>query len=199
MRSIKLLSLAILMSLYLLLALINPHLAGINERFRRLINRHRDIRLRPLMIFTHRWNDGPLLSLQVLLISLALGLTTEQWARPMILSSAMFWQTTLVSVTKKVSAVSRPPQDLTHRIMKSGSYPSGHTAAALTFALLVPTVIAPYLSPPTIVLISIYLTINALITAYGRLYLDVHWLSDLVGAFLLSVATRVFVSFYLPY
>lgn len=199
MRPLRLLALAVLLSMYLLLALINPRLAGINKRFRMMINVRRDIRLRPLMIFTHRWNDGPLLSLQVLLISLALGLTTDEWTRPMILSSAMFWQTTLVSVTKKLSSVTRPPQDLTHHIMKSGSYPSGHTAAAMTFALLVPTVLSPYLAFPTVVLISIFLTFNALITAYGRLYLDVHWLSDLVGAGLLSIATRVFVSFYLPH
>jgi len=150
------------------------------------------------MIFTHRWNDAPMLSLQVLLISLAVGFTTSEWLRPFILSAAMFWQTTLVSVTKKISAVSRPPQDLTHRIMKSGSYPSGHTAAAATFALLAPSVLAPYLSLPTIILISVYLAFNALITAYGRLYLDVHWLSDIVGGGLLSLATRVFVGIYLP-
>ncbi len=150
------------------------------------------------MIFTHRWNDAPMLSLQVLLISLAVGLTTREWIRPFLLSSAMFWQTTIVSVTKKISAVSRPPQDLTHRIMKSGSYPSGHTAAAATFALLVPSVLEPYLSLPTVILITVYLTVNALVTAYGRLYLDVHWLSDIVGGWLLSLATQVFVGFYLP-
>ncbi len=198
MEPVRVMALAVLLSLYILLALINPRLAGINERFRKFIKSRRNIRMRPLMIFTHRWNDAPMLSLQVLLVSLAVGFTTSEWLRPFILSAAMFWQTTLVSVTKKISAISRPPQDLTHRIMKSGSYPSGHTAAAATFALLAPSVLAPYLSLPTIILISVYLTFNALITAYGRLYLDVHWLSDIVGGGLLSLATRVFVGIYLP-
>jgi membrane-associated phospholipid phosphatase len=189
--------LSILLSLYVLLALINPLLADLNRMFRRFINKSRDLRLRPLMIFTHRWNDGPLLSLQVILIAMILGLITDNWRRAMVLSSAMFLQTTLVSVTKKITAVNRPPQDLTHRIMKSGSYPSGHTAAALTFALLVPPVLSPYISTLALVLLSVYLAFNAVLTAYGRLYLDVHWLSDIVGAVLLSLATRLAGSFFL--
>lgn len=193
----KPLIMAILLSLYLLLALINPWLADVNRQFRRAVNKTRDLRLRPLMVFTHRWNDGPLLSLQVILIALILGLLTDDWNRALVLSSAMFLQTTLVSVTKQITAVNRPPQDLTHRVMKSGSYPSGHTAAALTFALLVPPVLSPYLPTFSLILISLYLAVNAVLTAYGRLYLDVHWLTDIVGAILLSLATRVAGSFFL--
>jgi membrane-associated phospholipid phosphatase len=186
-----------LLFLFLLLALINPLLSGFNKVVRRAVNRTRDLRMRPLIVLTHQWNDGPLLSLQVILIALFLGLASDDWRRPMVLSSAMFLQTTLVGVAKKLTAVTRPPQRHAHRVMKSGSYPSGHTAAALTFALLVPPILSPYLAPVSLVVISAILAFNAVLTAYGRLYLDVHWLTDILGAALLSLATRVAGSFFL--
>lgn len=178
-----------LIGLFLVLALINPFLLRLNLLIRRFIMLTRPMSLRPLMILTHRYNDVLALSLQLIGIGLLIGLRWGDWRRTMVLTSAMFIQTTAITATKQLAAVTRPPQDISHVKMRSGSYPSGHSAASLTFALLVPLVLSPYLPAAAIVIITIYLILVALITAYGRLFLDVHWFSDIMGAWLLSPAT----------
>lgn len=186
-----------LIFLYLALAVINPFLFRINMWFRQLVMVTRPISLRPLMILTHRYNDVLSLSLQLIGLALLVGWIWDDWRRAMVLTSAMFIQTTAVTATKKLAAVTRPPQDIAHVKMQSGSYPSGHSAASLTFALLVPMILAPFLHPVLIILITIYLFLIALITAYGRLFLDVHWFSDIVGAWLISPATYLLARTFL--
>ncbi|MDD2533089.1 MAG: phosphatase PAP2 family protein [Eubacteriales bacterium] len=184
-------ALGILIAVYIGLAIINTYLEPLNRRFRMLIEHSRSMKLRPLMILTHKYNDVVSLSMQVLLLSLFIGLFWNDWRRAMVLTSAMFVQTTAVTATKQLAAVNRPPQDHSHVIMKTGSYPSGHTAASMTFALLAPMVLQPYLPPIVLGILAIYLMSVALLTAYGRLFLDVHWLSDIVGAWLVSAMTFV--------
>ncbi|MDD3866038.1 MAG: phosphatase PAP2 family protein [Clostridia bacterium] len=184
--------------LYTLLALLYPVLMPVNIWVRRQVAATRNLRWRPLMILTHRYNDVIFLSLQVLLLALLIGWLWQDWRRAMVLTSTMFVQTTIVSLSKRLSSITRPPQLISHVIMTSSSYPSGHSAASLTFALLVPQVLQPFLPPVVLWLITIYLTAVALLTAYGRLYLDVHWLSDIIGGWLLSgmtlILSRMFLS-----
>lgn len=189
--------LALMVVLYVALALVNDRLEPVNRHFRNFIERTRFMRLRPLMIVTHKYNDVVSLSLQVLIMSLFIGFYWHDWRRAMILTSAMFLQTTIVTATKQLAAVNRPPQDHSHVVMKSGSYPSGHTAASMTFALLAPQVLSPHLPPLIASAIGAYLLGVALITAYGRLFLDVHWLTDIVGAWLISGITLVFGRLFL--
>ncbi len=184
--------------LYTLLALLYPVLMPVNIWARRQVAATRNLRWRPLMILTHRYNDVIFLSLQVLLLALLIGWLWQDWRRAMVLTSTMFVQTTIVSLSKRLSSITRPPQLISHVIMTSSSYPSGHSAASLTFALLVPQGLQPFLPPVVLWLITIYLTAVAVLTAYGRLYLDVHWLSDIIGGWLLSgmtlILSRMFLS-----
>lgn len=182
---------------YLALAVINPFLLPVNMRFRQLVMVTRPMPLRPLMILTHRYNDVLSLSLQLIGLALLVGWIWNDWRRAMVLTTAMFIQTTAVTATKQLAAVTRPPQDIAHVKMRSGSYPSGHSAASLSFALLVPLILAPFLPPPATVLITVYLFLVALITAYGRLFLDVHWFSDIIGAWLLAPATYLLARAFL--
>ncbi len=184
-------ALAVLVFIYIGLAIVNSRLEKLNLRFRQLIENTRSMHLRPLMIITHKYNDVVSLSLQVLLLSLFIGVFWHDWRRAMVLTSAMFVQTTVVTATKQLAAVNRPPQDHSHVIMKTGSYPSGHTAASMTFALLAPMVLQPFLPWPVLYLLAAYLMFVAVITAYGRLFLDVHWITDIVGAWLVSAMTFV--------
>lgn len=189
--------LAVVLLLYLVLARFNGRLEAINLRFRRLIEQTRPMKLRPLMILTHRYNDVLSLSLQLIVLSLIIGLVWHDWRRAMVLTSAMFIQTTAVTATKQLAAVVRPPQDHTHVIMRSGSYPSGHTAASMTLALLAPVILAPFLPPLLMTALTVYLLVVALMTAYGRLFLDVHWLTDIVGGWLISAATFLLARVFL--
>lgn len=188
----------ILSVLFVALPLLSRPLAPINLAVRRFVDSRRDMRLRPLMIITHRYNDVLALSVQLIILSVLIGIIFRDWRRAMVLLAAMFVQTTIISVFKRLTSIDRPPQIITHVIMTTGSYPSGHSAASMTFALLVPYVLLPYISLPLLILVLTYLICVALLTAYGRLYLDVHWLTDILGGWILSVAifllSRTFLS-----
>lgn len=185
------------LALYILLALLYPVLMPLNIWIRRKVAATRNLRWRPLMILTHRYNDVIFLSLQILMLALLTGWLWQDWRRAMVLTSAMFVQTTVVSLSKRLSSITRPPQLISHVVMKSSSYPSGHSAASLTFALLVPQVLQPFLPPVVLWLVTAYLIGVALLTAYGRLYLDVHWLSDILGGWLLSGMTLILSRMFL--
>lgn len=189
MSKLSIFFLVLQLVVFLGLGVVNPLLEPLNMRVRLLVDSTRNMKLRPLMILTHRYNDIVSLSVQLLLLAGLVGLLWQDWRRAMVLTSAMFVQTTVVSAFKRLTSVVRPPQELSHVFMTSGSYPSGHSSASLTFALLVPAVLAPHIPFPFVVVIAVYLYIVALLTAYGRLYLDVHWLSDIIGGWMLAGAT----------
>jgi membrane-associated phospholipid phosphatase len=179
----------VLMAIFIGLAIFSRFFAPINLLMRRHVEINRNLRLRPLMIMTHRYNDVLSLSVQLIALALLLGLIWHDWGRAMVLMAAMFIQTTIVSFFKRLSSIDRPPQLISHVIMTTGSYPSGHSAASMTFALLVPTVLMPYIPLSVLIVLATYLFCIALLTAYGRLYLDVHWLTDIVGGWALAGAT----------
>ncbi len=189
MNKLTIFFLVLQLLIYLGLAVLNPLLEPLNLRVRILVDRNRNLRLRPLMILTHRYNDVLSLSIQLMLLAVIIGLIWGDWRRAMVLTSAMFVQTTIVSMSKRLTSVARPPQLISHVFMTTGSYPSGHSSASMTFALLVPAVLMPYISLPLLIIISTYLFCVALLTAYGRLYLDVHWLTDIIGGWMLAGVT----------
>ncbi|MGI6326831.1 MAG: phosphatase PAP2 family protein [Saccharofermentanales bacterium] len=183
-----LIPIGILMAIFILLPIFSRLLVPFNLAVRELVGKYRDMRIRPLMVFTHRYNDFLSFSIQLLLLGLLLGLVWHDWRRAGVLFIAMFIQTTIITLFKRLTSIDRPPQLVSHIVMTSGSYPSGHSAASLTFALLVPLVLMPYLSQAVIIILGSLLSCVALLTAYGRLYLDVHWFTDVIGGWLLSIA-----------
>ena len=183
----------ILLAGFVLIALFNPLLDPFNLLVRRWINQSRKTALRPLMILTHRVNDVLSIGIQLLALGALIGFVFADWYRATVLAAAILFQTAIVGVVKQLTAVDRPPQVAAYVIMTSGSYPSGHSSVSLSFALLVPQILNPFLPQAVIWSLATYLMISAILTAYGRLYLDVHWLSDIVGGWLLAVATYLVV------
>lgn len=181
-----LLPIAILTIVFILLPILSRPLAPLNLFVRHLVDSRRNMRFRSLMIITHKYNDVLSFSVQLLLLSLVLGLVWQDWRRATILMAAMFVQSTIITLFKRLTSIDRPPQIISHVIMTSGSYPSGHSSVSLTFALLAPTVLMPYFGLPIIVVMYVILSLIALLTAYGRLYLDVHWLTDILGGWIMS-------------
>jgi undecaprenyl-diphosphatase len=141
------------------------------------------------MVLTHHFSDVLALSAQLIVLGLLIGFVFHDWYRATVLTASIFFQTTVVGIAKRLTSVDRPPQVAAHVFMTSGSYPSGHSSISLSFALLVPVVLRPYLPEPVLLAIGAYLLVVALLTAYGRLYLDVHWLTDIFGGWFLAVAT----------
>ncbi|NLO36612.1 MAG: phosphatase PAP2 family protein [Clostridiaceae bacterium] len=174
---------------FLVLGLANPWFDTVNLVVRRWVNRTRRPQLRSLMILTHHANDILALSVQLVVLSLLAGLLFHDWYRATVLSASVLIQTAVIGVSKQLTSVDRPPQIASHILMTTGSYPSGHSSVSLSCAFLIPAVFRSYLPPPLLAVLMGYLLVSALLTAYGRLYLDVHWLTDIFGGWLLAAAT----------
>ena len=93
-------------------------------------------------------------------------------------------QTFIVFLLKQYYGFERPLVGT--EIMRTKSYPSGHTAAALTFLVLFIQLIAPLLPKFWQIVLIIVYAIHFVLTAYGRIALDVHWFTDVVGGLTVS-------------
>lgn len=174
---------------YLTLALINPLLDPLNLKIRDWVIQTRNPSLRPFMQLMHHIHDLPGLLIQVFLVCMVLGIIFQDWRRATVLIGSMFFQTAIVGVTKHLTSIERPPHAAFYVFLTPGSYPSGHVASSLLFALLTPAALRPYLPLKIVVLLEIFLISLSLLTAYGRLFLDVHWATDILGGWLLALAT----------
>lgn len=88
----------------------------------------------------------------------------------------------LVSLLKQGFEVLRPPIGLQHS--KSFAFPSGHTTATATFAAVL-----GYLALRERIAPIAYITAGAVLTlivAVSRMYLDMHWASDVIGGILIG-------------
>lgn len=173
---------------FFLLAAINHVLDSLNLWVRNQVHRTRLSRLQPFMLLTHRINDVPAMSVQLALLSLLMGLYFGSWYRATVLAGTMVVQMSIIGLIKQVTAVDRPPQITASIYLASGSYPSGHSSISLSYALLVPAVFSPFMSPFGAGLLTGVLVLFSLLTAYGRLYLDVHWFTDLLGGWFLALS-----------
>jgi membrane-associated phospholipid phosphatase len=177
------------LAVFLFLAVFHTLLDPLNQWFRNIMERRRDPRLRTIMVFSHRYNDLLSISVQLLMLAVLVGLFWKDGRRATILTMAILVQLLIIGVIKKLTSIGRPPQSFSPFFLNSGSYPSGHSSASMTFALLVPIILTPYVPIVLLIAVSVYLAGVALITAYGRLFLDVHWLTDIIGGWMLSGAT----------
>lgn len=182
---------AVLSIIFILLDIFYLRLERFNLWVRHIINKTRQVRIKKFMVFTHQYNDFIPASTQIILVAMLLGFLWKDWKRGLFMTAALAIQTTVVTVTKKIAVRTRPPHIAAHKLMTSGSYPSGHAASTMAMAFLVPTFLFTYLPFIAIIGIFVYLLVNALFTAYGRLYLDMHWATDIIGGWILSMITFI--------
>jgi membrane-associated phospholipid phosphatase len=162
-----------------------------NYGIRHIVNRTRNLEIRRFMVLTHQANDVIPSSVQIIAVAMLLGFLWKDWKRGAFLISALMLQLGVVSFTKQIAIRARPPHLTAHKIMTSGSYPSGHSASTMGMAFLVSAFFLPYLPILAVGAIFLVLLGNAIITAYGRMYLDMHWATDILGGWILSVITTI--------
>ncbi len=93
----------------------------------------------------------------------------------------------LLYLLKNIFRRHRPPEPLTSNVI-GYSYPSGHSFSSFTFCgLLIYIIWKTNLSLMLKWIISIFLFLFAFMIAFSRVYLHVHYASDVLAGFLLSV------------
>lgn len=185
----------ILSVIFIALDIFYSKLEWFNRWVRIIVHRYRIPKVRKFMVMTHKYNDILPSSLQIIGVAMLLGFIWKDWKSGVFMIAALMIQLTIVSFTKQIARRTRPPHLTAHKIMTSGSYPSGHSASTLAMALIITAFVNPYLPFAAVAAILVILIANALITAYGRLYLDMHWAADILGGWILAIITAL-VTYY---
>ena len=107
----------------------------------------------------------------------------KQKAQSILLLAAIGGDALLVAIIKNIDQVARPANQL---LSGSGfSYPSGHSAGVIVFVgLVVYYVWLHWSSTRSKVLSLAGFSLIATVVGFDRIYLNVHWLSDVVGGWL---------------
>lgn len=103
-----------------------------------------------------------------------------------LLVGAMLGDATVLTMVKMLVHSTRPSNGI---ILETGfSFPSGHvTSTVVLFGLLTYVVWQRWKSSNAKILASIFSIIVAIIVGFSRIYLNVHWLSDILGGYSLGV------------
>lgn len=150
----------------------------------------------------HPWLDGPFIGLTILgeyrpmvlwaaLVTLALLWQRNGYAAGLWVGFTVLGQL-LMEAGKHVFAIARPA--LVAEPPTSLAYPSGHTAMMLVFVGLLASLLLPSVNARRHSLILSCVAVPVLLAGVARLYLGVHWLSDVIGGLLLG--TLVLALFY---
>ena len=160
-----------------------PHLSQLDQGLLALVQEHRDPALDTLMVLTTRLGDLRTQLATAVLLCLVL-LATRQW-RALYLAIGTLLGTALAnSALKPLLARSRP--DVLLEPLGSFSFPSGHSSAAFAFCLLL-GVLAGRGQPTRMRLTWLLLaSLPAAAIAGSRIYLGVHWPSDIIAGAMLA-------------
>jgi membrane protein DedA with SNARE-associated domain/membrane-associated phospholipid phosphatase len=162
-----------------------PHLSHLDQGLLTLVQEQRAPALDTLMVLITRLGDMYTQLAAAVLLCLIL-LATRQW-RTFCLAIGTLLGTALAnSVLKAFFARSRP--DVLLEPLGSFSFPSGHSSAAFAFFLLL-GVLAGRGQPPRMRLTWLLLaSLPAAAIAGSRIYLGVHWPSDIIAGATLAAS-----------
>lgn len=153
--------------------------------------------LDPVMILLSLLGDPPVLLAAAVLAALALGMRGFYAAALHIVGAALL-ATVLVWAFKYLSAIPRP--ELVFGPSASGAFPSGHATGVTVFSALTASFIARESWHRLRWRYYLAFSLPIVLVALSRLYLGVHWFTDVVGGVLLGLSisglTRVSYSRY---
>jgi len=104
----------------------------------------------------------------------------------LLLGGTMFVNVTIIEIFKILVHSARPLNDI---VNESGfSFPSGHvTSTIVLFGLLTYFIWKHWKSSNAKVLSSLFFVVIAFVVGFDRIYLNVHWFSDVLGSYPLGV------------
>lgn len=126
-------------------------------------------------------------SLVVFSLIIAAGLFLKNYkAQGLLLLGAMGGDALLVSIIKTLDHIARPANGL---LFDTGfSYPSGHSAGVVVFlGVLAYFALRHWQSRRSKALIGVGMGVLVGVVGFDRLYLNVHWLSDVFGGWLFGI------------
>lgn len=141
--------------------------------------------LDPVIILLTLLGDPPILLAAAALSSLALGMRGF-YAAALHITGAALLATLLVWAFKYLSAIPRP--DIVLGPPASGAFPSGHTTGITVFSSLAASFVARESRHRWRWRYYLLFSIPIVLVALSRLYLGVHWFTDVVGGVLLGLS-----------
>jgi undecaprenyl-diphosphatase len=141
--------------------------------------------LDPVMIMLTLLSDPPILLAAAVLAALALG-TRGFYAAALHIVGAAMLATLLVWAFKYLSAIPRP--DIVLGPPASGAFPSGHTTGITVFSTLAASFVARENRHRQRWRYYLLFSFPIVLVAMSRLYLGVHWFTDVIAGLLLGLS-----------
>jgi membrane-associated phospholipid phosphatase len=142
----------------------------------------------------HMFFNTTIFSAQVIIWVLAMLFVFKDKISGFLILFSNIFQSVAVEVTKHLVQNKRPPQEYFGVFENNFSFPSGHTASSMTIAICL--LYIGRSENKYRIIGGIYFLL-ALLTAYSRIYLDVHWLTDIIGGWItagFSVSIFVYIN-----
>lgn len=185
---------------FVCIALSYNFLRPLNTAMRSFVGAHLYRPLYYVAKFLHYFFETGLGTLQTVFWGAVILFLYKSRSGALLLVSAMLVQSIFVGILKVVIGVQRPPQEYFGVFYHTFSYPSGHACTAMTITIMLAWIIHYKLRHKEGRIIAAVYAVVALATAYSRMYLDVHWLLDIIGGLALGgFISLIFVSIDLAY
>ena len=163
---------------------------GADSRLLRDVVGHREDWLTPVARVVTNLGAGPLLYAVVITLGVALWWRTREWMLP-VCAVALLWagQAVRVAINHAIGRP-RPPRDLWLVEPGSFAFPSGHTEMATVGYALAAVLLVRLLSGGRRMVgaVSTVAAVLAIMIGLSRVYLGVHWPSDVAGGWSFGVA-----------
>lgn len=134
---------------------------------------------------THLGNLSTMLFYSVIII--VLFSWKKEWKSTRFYLIGMLGSTALFSGIKELVGRSRPSSYIGEFHQHGYSFPSGHSTMSMTFALLIFFLFYPKVSGGYRVVLIAFCLLFPLLIGFSRIYLGVHYFSDVMGGFTLAV------------
>lgn len=163
-----------------------PHLDSLDQGLMKLVQDERSAAFDPIVVFITRFGDFHIqFAVGVLLVLLLLAV--RRWQAGLFVGGCLLLASTTTTVLKNLLARSRP--DVLLQPLESYSLPSGHSSAAFAFFLALGILAGRGSAARTRLTWLLVACLPALAIALSRVYLGVHWPSDIIAGALVAATS----------